>query len=99
MAFIKVTSTSKKIKIDFGAYAGAQMSTGELPLKRGYFIGDIIFSYYVDTDVMAFVPSESITMPLDFEFDATYQKLKVDSVNGVAPTSNEHLYNLLNDIE
>jgi hypothetical protein len=93
MAYITVIKTSTKINVDFGVYVGAQTSAGVIPKKRSYPIDGIIFTLTstgeVDANITATQDSFIVT------FDGVNGSLKIDSVDGIAPTSNEDLYNKL----
>jgi Zn-dependent membrane protease YugP len=93
MAAITVTIlANNKINVDFGYYSNVQASTGMIPKKRCFHKDEIAFSLnnnYIEAHILY----SGLTMPVNH--DGSNNALKVDSVNSVAPTSLEDLYNLL----
>jgi hypothetical protein len=90
MANVVVTSTGNSIKVDFGVYVG-----GDVPKKRTYNKGKSIFYMSLEaSDAMVTVISEG-SPQWNLAYTATTACFVVDSVNGVAPTSNSDLYDKL----
>jgi hypothetical protein len=87
MANIIITSTTNSIKVDFGVYSTA------LGVTRGIWKKDHIVNITELTDMV----------DINFEnqpdwkvsFDGVVDTFQVDSLDGVAPTSNTDLYDKL----
>jgi hypothetical protein len=92
MAYITVTTSDTAFKVDFGVYAGISASSGPIPIKRSFMKVNVVFSQYVSM-VEAQTINNHLTFPITY--NGSEGTFKVDSVNGVAPTSNEHLYEML----
>lgn len=94
MAHITVTSTTNSVNVDFGAYSGATVSTGIIPKKRCFRKEQILFTLVADGSMIeATTIYNSLTFPVTF--NGTSGTFKVDSVDGIAPTSNSDLYDKL----
>jgi hypothetical protein len=88
MANIVITSTTNSIKVDFGV-----LGTGNLPKKGAWEKDKIIKIELLPSD--AFV---KITNLGENEWQVSYDGnngMQIDSVDGVAPTSNSDLYDKL----
>lgn len=96
MAFITVVSTAHAVKVDFGIYGGMSVSTGIVPAKRAFPIAEIVFSLTPAGFIEAATTYNSLTFPVSF--DGSQGTFRVQSVNGVIPTSNLHLYDILVDM-
>ena len=96
MANITVEKAGNSINVDFGKYhtiANIQ--------KSSYDVSDVkLIQLTADnTHVQVYVQVENTVWFLTF--DQTYtgsEYFIVDSIGGVAPTSNEHLYNLITQL-
>lgn len=94
MAFITVISTANSIKVDFGVYSGAPVSTGSIPKKRCFRKEYIVFTLVADESLIeAATIYNSLTFPVTFNGAAG--TFKVDTIDGIAPTSNTDLYDKL----
>lgn len=90
MANVAVTSTATKISVDFGIYVG-----NGIPKKRTYNISKTVFFVSLEeSDSMVTVLSEGSSQ-WNLAYTATTNCFIVDSVNGVAPSSNSDLYDKL----
>ena len=88
MANVTITSTANILKVDMGDYAS------EAGVKKENWHKSSIHFKLVAGETFVKVGEDNGT---DFAicFEETCNAYIVDSVDGVAPTSNEHLYNLL----
>jgi len=85
MANIVVTSTTNTIAVDFGVYAGVQ----GLPTKKTYKKSEVLSVSQASDQVNVY----SIGDPQwNLAYTATTNCFIVDTVAGVAPTSNADLY-------
>lgn len=96
MAYVTITSTDKTISIDFGDYSGQQFPTGIVPLKRTITKNHRFYVELQSNCVESIITDNGQKLPLHFELSPF--GLKVDTVNGVTPTTLEELYDLLVDI-
>lgn len=88
MANLVITSTTNSVKVDFGVYG-----VGNIPLK-GTWRKDKIINFSLQLS-NAFVIASTIGEPeWQLSYDGT-NGMQVDSVDGVAPTSNSDLYDKL----
>lgn len=88
MANIVITSTTNSIKVDFGV-----LGTGNIP-KKGTWNKNHVVDFALqpsDTFVKATTIGEN---EWQLSFDGN-NGMQIDSVDGVAPTSNSDLYNKL----
>lgn len=88
MANLIVTSTTNSVKVDFGVLGG-----GGIP-KKGTFHHDHIVSFKLEP-ADAYVRATTIG---ENEWQLSYNGvngMQIDSINGVAPTSNSDLYDKL----
>ena len=89
MANIVITSTTNSIKADFGVYAPT------IKIKKGAWRRDLITSFQLadgDEFIVAYVVGEN---RWNLSYTNGSANLIVDSVDGVAPTSNSDLYDKL----
>lgn len=86
MPNIVVTSTTNAIKVDFGDYYQT------LQFSKATFKKDHIESIKLDTSVQINLDKEYSWV---VTFDGASGTYQIDSVDGVAPTSNSDLYNKL----
>lgn len=94
MAYITVTSTTNSVNVDFGVYSGAAVSTGIIPKKRCFRKEQILFTLVADGSMVeATTVYNSLTFPVTF--NGASGTFKVDSIDGVVPTSNSDLYDKL----
>lgn len=89
MANVVVTSTTNCIKFNYGVYATA---TGEI-LEEIVSKDDVHF-YLTYNDASVLI-KEGDGFTEEFTFDGANNTRIIDSVNGVAPTSNSDLYSKL----
>lgn len=90
MANVVITSTTNSIKVDFGVYVG-----GEIPKKRTYNKNKSVFYISLEeSDSMVTVISEG-SPQWNLAYTSTTGCFIIDSINGVAPTSNSDLYDKL----
>ena len=87
MANIVVTSDSNKVHVNFGVYA-SQVGG----LKRCFNKQHIVYSNLANDDFVEVYVYGGGEWQLDIN---GVKGLIVDSVNGVEPTDNEHLYELI----
>jgi hypothetical protein len=96
MAYVVMTTTTNTIKCDNGVYAGINSALGTIQ-KKATFRKDEIFR-------VSLSPAEDFCLVMFksrgnsqfvLTFDLTTIGLKVDSIDGVAPTSNSDLYDKL----
>ena len=95
MAYITVTTTDTAFKVDFGAYSNMALSSGIIPYKRSFRKSNIVFSLFNDR-VEAQTINNHLTFPITF--NGASGTFKVDSVNGVIPTDNSNLYDMLESL-
>ena len=89
MANVVVTSTANIIKVDFGIYAGTFT-----PYQKAIFHKNVIS--FQTPAAGGFVRVEDRQgQNWAVSFDGAGESLQVDSVDGVVPTDNDDLYNLL----
>lgn len=95
MANIVIVSTGNYIDVDFGIYA---TSSGVDGRRATYQKADLSIVYLEKDDSIVYIKMKDyITSSLWLvSFDSTSDALMIDSINGVAPTSNIDLYNKLN---
>lgn len=84
---VKVTSTTNTISVDFGDYYGAKIQFSKATYRK-----DHIESIKLDSFVQINVDGENTWTVSN---TASEGILVIDSVDGVAPTSLEDLYNKL----
>src|SRR3990172_10260578 len=85
MSNITITSTANTIELNYGDYAAAIGLSKSLVVKSGVkFVNLAVASAYVETAV------NNLTLPLVYIASGSFYI--VDSVDGVAPTSNSDLY-------
>lgn len=96
MAYIVMTSTINSIKVDNGVYSGVSGALGIMQ-KKATFRKDELFRFSLSPDesyVQVLFKSMDNAYFL-FSWDGAAGTLKVDSIDGVAPTSNSDLYDKL----
>ena len=96
MSNIVVVKNGNSIEVDFGVY----VSVANLK-KSSYDVNGIALVQLAgdDSHVQVYVSIENILWYLTF--NNTYvgdEYFIVDSIDGVVPTSNEHLYNLISSL-
>jgi len=94
MAYLSVTPVGDSILVDFGVYAGAQVPTGYVPIKRVFPKTELVLTLVPDS---AYIEAQTVYNGLTFPvtFNGASGSFKVDSVNGVAPASNADLFDKL----
>lgn len=94
MAYITAISTTNSINVDFGVYGGVIVSTGKVPNKRCFRKEHIVFSLVENG---AYIEAQTIYNDLSFpiSYNGATGTFKVDSIDSVTPTDNNHLYSLL----
>lgn len=92
MAYITVTTTDTAFRIDFGAYSNMALSSGIIPYKRSFRKSNVVFSLF-DDRVEAQTINNNLTFPITV--DGAIGTFKVDSINGIPPTDNSNLYDML----
>jgi len=97
MAYVVITSTLNSIVADFGVYAGVSTATGIIPKKRILNKIELVFSLIGTSEESTYVEAQTIYNGLTFpiSFNGVPGTFKVDSVNGIAPVSNDNLCELL----
>jgi hypothetical protein len=88
MANIVITSTSTLIKVNLGGY------NSSFGMEKEYWHKHSLHCKLVYGDAFVKVSEDNGT-DIALTFDAQPNCYIVDSVDGVAPTSNAHLYSLL----
>jgi len=90
MSKITIESTDNSIKVDFGDYAPL------LERSKGVWTKGNITSFKLSPMcVEASILSEKLWC---VSFDGSNETLKIDTVDGLTPTSNEDLYNKLAEL-
>jgi hypothetical protein len=93
MAYLVITSTTNTIKIDNGVYSGVSGSLGVIQKKVTFRKDDVFrFSLSPDESYFQVLYKSRSNSSFALSFDGASGTLKVDSVDGVAPTSNSDLY-------
>jgi len=94
MANVVITSTTNSIVIDNGVYAGIEGALGVIQKKATFRKDDVrrIALSPSDANVNVFLIEQGMLFVLTFDGVGGMQ---VDTVNGVAPTSNSDLYDKL----
>lgn len=87
MANIAITSTNNLIKVSFGDYYPSAIET-----SQGSWRKDKLTSIKYDSVVEVDIRGEKVWL---VSYDGAGGSFQIDSVNGVAPTDNNHLYTLL----
>ena len=96
MANIVMTSTTNSIKIDNGVYSGVNSALGVIQ-KKVTFRKDEAFRFSLTPDESSVIvlfksrPNGYFVL----SFNGATGTLQVDSIDGVAPTSNSDLYDKL----
>lgn len=95
MANVVIVSTTNSVKIDNGVYAGIEGSLGVIQKKATFRKHDIrrVALHPTEANVVVFLIEHGLTFTLSF--DGSTGTMQVDSVDGVAPTSNSDLYDKL----
>jgi len=95
MANLVITSTTNSIVIDNGVYAGIEGALGVIQKKATFRKDDLrrIALAPSDANVNVFLIEQGMLFILSF--DGASGTMQVDTVNGVAPTSNSDLYDKL----
>lgn len=88
-AFISIVATATSVTVDFGVIAAVSGIT------RSKWRLDQFASVYQNTNTTVTVRAAAGASDWLFSFDGSEGTMKVDSVNGIAPTSNDHLYGLI----
>ncbi len=91
-----MTSTTNSIICDNGAYSGLSGALGVMQ-KKATFLKSEVFRFSLSPDesyVQVLFKSRENAQFL-FSWDGATGTLKLDSINGVAPTSNSDLYDKL----
>jgi hypothetical protein len=91
MAFITVTSTPNTIQADFGVYYGIVPEIKDMKAAYDKHVMSKISLNDGYVTVIAF--GEIFTFVVSY--NGAPETLKIDSVDGVVPTSNQHLYEML----
>ena len=89
MANVVITSTTNSIKVDFGVYNTA------LNLEKGTWSKDKVLNFQLlkgDASVLARIQDEP---QWGLVYSASGENLVVDTIDGVAPSSNDDLYTKL----
>lgn len=95
MANIVMTSTTNTIKCDNGVYSGLNGALGIIQ-KKATFRKDDIFRISLDpSELYVEVQFKSKVNYFILSYNGAAGTLQVDSIDGVAPTSNDDLYNKL----
>lgn len=89
MPNVVITDTTNTIRVDFGDYASA---TG---FKKGSWPKDKIEHFKLDSDDEYVFALTQLDPRWALSFNGSTGTFQVDSVNGVAPTSNSDLYDKL----
>lgn len=88
MANITITSSTNLLKVDLGTYATAFGVEKEYWHKHSIHFKLVAGSTFIKA-------GEDNGTDIALSYNATANAYIVDSVDGVAPTSNSHLYSLL----
>lgn len=95
MANLVITSSTNGVHIDNGIYVGIEAALGVIQKKVSFRKDDVrrIALAPSDANVNVWLVEMNVTFMLSF--DGSTGTLQVDSVDGVAPTSNSDLYDKL----
>lgn len=95
MANIVITKTGNIVDVDFGIYS---VSTDVDGRKASYKVDDISIVWLEKDDSIVFVKmKDAITTDIwKLSFDGYIGTFQIDTIDGVAPTSNIDLYNKIN---
>jgi hypothetical protein len=95
MANVVITSSGNYIDVDFGIYAVSSSVDGR---KATYKKDDISIIWLEKDDLFVDVKMKDAitTNHWRLSFNATPEAFIIDSIDGIAPTSNIDLYNKLN---
>lgn len=95
MANIVITKTGNIVDVDFGIYSGSADVDGR---KAAYKVDDISIVWLEKADSIVNVKMKDAitTTHWKLSFDGSGLTFQVDTIDGVAPTSNVDLYNKIN---
>jgi len=94
MANLVVTTDQKAVKVDFGIYAGIIGYKKSLLRKDGI----LIINQMDEVGYFRVEINSKHNSYWSVSHDGIGATLKIDSIDGVAPTDSDHLYNLLVDM-
>jgi hypothetical protein len=97
MAYITITTTEKSIIVDFGVYSNLSDVDGK---KGSYKRGDISIISLEEDETYIIVRMKDVITRNDWplSFDGYTGTFKVDTIDGIAPTSNGDLFNKIDAI-
>lgn len=95
MGYITITNTGKTITVEFGDYAGAQILTGVVPLKKTYQKQNIEVSLTADDPSFININNYLEKTTFSVSYDGAPNTFKIDKVDETEPIDNEHLYHLI----
>lgn len=95
MANIVITKTGNIVDVDFGIYSVSSAVDGR---KASYLVSDISIVWLEKDDSLVHVKMKDAITTRDWllSFDGSNGTFQVDTIDGVAPTSNVDLYNKIN---
>jgi hypothetical protein len=98
MANVVIVKTGNDIDVDFGVYANDVRVDGR---RASYQPQDIAIVWLQKDDAWVNIQMKvAITTPYwEVNYDGSDGKFQVDSVDGVTPTDNVHLYELLKGLK
>jgi len=96
MAYMVMVSTTNSIKVDNGVYSGVSGALGVIQKKATFLKSEVFrFSLAPDESYVQILFKSRDNSYFLLSFDGSSGTLKVDSIDGVAPTSNSDLYDKL----
>jgi hypothetical protein len=98
MANIVITTNGNLVHVDFGNYSVSQSVDGK---KASYLISDISIVWMEKDDSVIYVKMKDAITTNNWRLSWEYldnETFVVDSINGVAPTSNQDLMDKINAI-
>lgn len=87
--YVSIVVTSTTVDVDFGVVSTVS------GIKRSKWRLDQFASVYQNVDTTVTVRAAAGLSDWPFSFNGSAGTMKVDSVNGVVPTSNDHLFELI----
>ena len=91
-----IKTFNENIEVNYAIYTGIETSNGIAPAKKTYQKTNVEISIRHDGVVEAWFSHLSQQIPLSF--DGSPGTFKIESVNDIEPTDNNHLYELLKAI-
>jgi hypothetical protein len=96
MAYVTITSDATHIEVDNGVYAGLDSPIGKIPKKSRFPKSSIIRVALEASEQWVTVAFAYDSAVFVLTYDLVSNARKVDTVDGIAPTSNADLYAKIN---